>query len=385
MTAACAFCGGDNETGSRFCMDCGKPLAPSAARAIPLHSGAATTAPDRAVRGVGVTTPGAELGVRGPALSPLAASAPVAGPIAGAAAATIGGTLPCPRCTHQVDGSLPYCGACGTRLGANGAAASRACQECGTSCAPDDLFCARCGNRVGSRVSVEAVPVGTLAAFTGRASRAGPRLALLDDDGGVATVFTLERGEAVIGRSGADIQFADDVFMSPLHARLEMREGTLWLRDLGSRNLSWVFVEEPTRLVDGNMMLVGSQVIRFRRLGYPGPYPADADATRRMGSTTPTADVAVLEQLRSDGSVRDVLHLSPGRSVVLGRESGDWLFAYDQTMSGRHVEVRSEDGEFFVHDVGSRNGVAVAVRGERTLRPGQRLLLGDQVLRVESI
>ncbi len=266
------------------------------------------------------------------------------------------------------------------------AVAQAACAGCGTDYEPGDLFCARCGNRVGSRVSVEGTiePTGTLL-FTARGVSMGPKLALLDDQGEIATVFTLERGEAVIGRGDADIRFGDDSFMSPLHARVEMREGTLWLRDLGSRNLSWVFIDEPTRLADGDMMLIGSQVLRFRRLGFPGPYSSDADATRRMGSLTPSADVAVLEQLRPDGSVRDMLHLSPGRSIVAGRESGDWLFSYDQTMSGRHAEVRSEDSEFFVHDVGSRNGVAVAVRGEKTLKAGQRVLLGDQILRVESM
>jgi hypothetical protein len=45
--------------------------------------------------------------------------------------------------------------------------------------------------------------------------------------------------------------------------------------------------------------------------------------------------------------------------------------------------VRSEDSEFFVSDAGSRNGVAVALRGERELNPGQRILLGDRILRLE--
>jgi predicted component of type VI protein secretion system len=93
----------------------------------------------------------------------------------------------------------------------------------------------------------------------------------------------------------------------------------------------------------------------------------------------------VLEQLRSDGSVRDTFHLSPARTVLLGRESGDWVFPYDQTMSGRHAEIRSQDTDFFVHDAGSRNGVALSVRGECVVKKGQRILVGDQVLRVESI
>jgi hypothetical protein len=54
-------------------------------------------------------------------------------------------------------------------------------------------------------------------------------------------------------------------------------------------------------------------------------------------------------------------------------------------MSGRHAEIRSEDLDFIVLDLGSRNGIAIAVRGERQVRPGQKLLIGDQTLRVESL
>ena len=189
----------------------------------------------------------------------------------------------------------------------------------------------------------------------------------------------------MIGRGDADIKFEFDVYLSPLHARIDLSSGSLWLRDLGSRNGSWVFIDEPTKLIDGDLILVGSQMLRFRRLGYPGPHPPEADATRRMGSVTPPVDVAILEQLRADGSVRDVFHLSPGRTAMLGRETGDWTFPYDQTMSGKHAEVVSEDIEFFVHDAGSRNGVAMSVRGDRQLKPGQRFLLGDQILRVEQV
>jgi pSer/pThr/pTyr-binding forkhead associated (FHA) protein len=270
------------------------------------------------------------------------------------------------------------------------------CAQCGASYLQGvDLFCARCGNRVGQRVSVEIVRSslpGTPPSPGGSSTQgilasrreAQPRIALLDDEGSIARAYILERGEAIVGRGDADIHFEGDPYMSPLHARIEQRAGQLWLRDLGSRNGTWLFIEQPTRLTDGDLILIGSQILRFRRLGYPGPHPPEADSTRRLGSLVPAADVAVLEQMRADSSVRDTVHLSPGRSVLLGRETGDWLFPYDQTMSGKHAEVRSEDSEYYIHDAGSRNGVAMAVRGERALRKGQRILIGNEILRVES-
>ena len=293
----------------------------------------------------------------------------------------------CPRCTKPADNGLPFCGYCGTRIAPAGAGT---CAQCGANYLQGvDLFCARCGNRVGQRVSVEFVrgaqreAVGTQNMLASRRDNQ-PRISLLDDDGEIAKAFVLERGEAVVGRGDADIRFESDPYMSPLHARVELRAGQLWLRDLGSRNGTWLFIDQPMRLTDGDLVLVGSQILRFRRLGYPGPHPPEADSTRRLGSLIPAADVAVLEQLRADGSVRDTLHLSPGRSVLLGRETGDWIFPYDQTMSGKHAEVRSEDSEYYIHDAGSRNGVAMAVRGERALRRGQRILIGNEILRVES-
>ena len=286
----------------------------------------------------------------------------------------------CPRCAKAVEAGLPFCGHCGMRVLVT--ESTLMCGNCGAPYAEGiDVFCSQCGTRVGQRVSVEDI---SIQAPTGRPRTTGPRVALLDDAGGVAARFSLDKGDAVVGRGDADIRL-NDVYLSPLHARLEVRNGELWVRDLGSRNGTWTFIEEPTSLADGDVLLIGSQLVRFRRLGYPGPHPPEADATRRMGSVTPSADVAVLEQLRADASVRDSFHLLPARNVQIGRESGDWVFPYDQTMSGRHAEIRSQDAEFFVRDLGSRNGVALAVRGERAVRAGQRVLVGDQILRIESI
>ncbi len=53
-------------------------------------------------------------------------------------------------------------------------------------------------------------------------------------------------------------------------------------------------------------------------------------------------------------------------------------------MSGAHAEIRSEDADFVILDSGSRNGVAIAVRGDVALQQGSRLLVGDQMLRVET-
>jgi pSer/pThr/pTyr-binding forkhead associated (FHA) protein len=313
---------------------------------------------------------------------------------AGPSGSAVMGT--CPHCGATTNTALPFCSHCGKRTGlSRDAMAGPACTACGGPVDPtQDQFCPRCGTPVNllgaaslardSRGSGAAAPAGT-GVFSAKSREVGPKIALLNDAGEAAHTYTVDRGEMVIGRTDGDVRFPDDVYLSPIHAQFTHRDGKLFLRDLGSRNGSWVFLDGPCRLTDGDVILVGSQLLRFRRLGYPGPHPPEADATRRLGSLTPSADVATLQQLRADASVRDCIHLSPGRNVQIGRESGDWVFPYDKTMSGRHAEIRSEDSEFYVHDTGSRNGVAVSVRGEREVKAGHRVLLGDQILRVESV
>jgi pSer/pThr/pTyr-binding forkhead associated (FHA) protein len=218
-----------------------------------------------------------------------------------------------------------------------------------------------------------------------RSEGAGPRLALLDDEGSVLREIPIDREQTVVGRDRGDLQFDDDEAVSPEHAMLTWRDNALRVRDLGSSNGSWLFITSPHTLSDGDTLLIGSQVIRFRVLRNRFLADGEADGGVAAGRVSPQSS-AVLEQLRADGSVRDVVYLSSERSLLMGREFGDWVFPYDPTVSSRHAEVQPPAGgadEFTVRDVGSRNGVAILVRGERAVNAGERLLFGKKMLRLE--
>ncbi|HEY2825897.1 MAG TPA: FHA domain-containing protein [Gemmatimonadales bacterium] len=289
-------------------------------------------------------------------------------------------SIACPSCLAPVTLGLPFCPSCGSRVMTAGPGPS--CPHCGMPSAAGTKFCGACGKQFNQTMPPGA-PVRATPIATPPPPVSNTRLLVVDEKGTVTAKHSISQEETTVGRLEADIAFADDTFMSPLHAMITMKEGQLKVRDLGSRNGTWLFIEEPYKMTDGDMVLVGSQVLRFRRLGYPGPTPPERDATRRMGSLVPTADIASLTQLRSDQSARDVMHLSPGRTVTIGRERGDWIFPYDPSMSSTHAQVRSEDADFIVQDAGSRNGVAVAVRSDRVIKAGSRVLVGDKLLKVE--
>jgi pSer/pThr/pTyr-binding forkhead associated (FHA) protein len=296
-------------------------------------------------------------------------------------------TSPCPSCTRAIDRSLHFCPHCGLKTGFN-EVKPIFCGSCGTRMSDDDAFCAACGEPLqggldSPDLTVSTQPRGITPMVVSGSGVRGPRLSLLAEDGDVVSEIPLERGEIVVGRSTGDVQFDDDDAVSPEHAVLTWKDNALHVRDLGSSNGSWLYILAPQALTDGDVLLIGSQVIRFRKLS--SGFLLDDTELRQAGSRTPQRDDAMLEQLRADGSVRDVLYLSPGRTILIGRDHGDWAFPYDPTMSARHAEIRSvpQRDEYVVRDLGSRNGIGVLVRGERAVRGGERLLFGRKMLRAD--
>ncbi len=295
----------------------------------------------------------------------------------------------CSSCGHAVDKTLPFCAFCGAKLEAAVATSAPPCPKCGAAISSADFkFCPNCASPLGAAgAAAAATPPAHEATAVFSAPKTAPKppvqLVLVSEDGTKGNRYAAVGEETTLGRAGADLAFSDDGYLSPIHAMLLWKDGKLSIRDLGSRNGTWIFLEGPHKLVDGDLILIGSQLLRFRRLGYPGPHPPDADATRRMGSLVPSADIASVAQLRADGSVRDVFHLSPGRDIALGRDRGDWAFPYDPSMSGAHAVIRSEDADFVLADAGSRNGVAVAARGDVALKKNSKILVGDKLMLVE--
>lgn len=301
----------------------------------------------------------------------------------------------CQYCGRQNEAGAQFCSDCGKPLtkaaaaraavaagGGGGGVVSRTSGPGSPGGAPADAPCPLCGSMVTAQ-GAGGGGAGDRRTIPDRRSDHSLTLVLVSEMATEVARFERKQTATTIGRTEGDIRFSDDQFLSPVHAKLSWEEGRLEVRDLGSRNGTWVFLEGPYRLTDGDLILIGSQVLRFRRLGYPGPHTTEADATKRMGSMTPSADIASLTQLRTDGSSRDIIQLSPGRDVHIGRERGDWIFPYDPSMSAQHATVRSEDADFVLVDDHSRNGVAIAARGAMPLQHGSRIMVGDKLLRVE--
>ncbi len=117
--------------------------------------------------------------------------------------------------------------------------------------------------RLEHRPSVRAVVEGVGTRRLGAARpKNGWRLSQLADDGLERAFWSIADEGARIGRHVADVVFPEDTFLSGTHALLLPRADGVQLRDLGSRNGTWVRLEGRHRLEPGDAVLLGETVWR---------------------------------------------------------------------------------------------------------------------------
>jgi hypothetical protein len=105
--------------------------------------------------------------------------------------------------------------------------------------------------------------------------------------------------------------------------------------------------------------------------------PTAGQRAVRPGGTDSPVELVLLER----GKPREAFRLDKDR-VSIGRLDESDIALADPGVSRRHAEVRWQDGEYVVVDLGSTNGTMVneSTITERTLKPGDRITIGRSVL-----
>jgi hypothetical protein len=82
--------------------------------------------------------------------------------------------------------------------------------------------------------------------------------------GGEIGMIYRSRGETIsIGREGNDVNFLDDPFISGKHAQVSITpDGQVTLTDLGSKNGTFVKINEEGLLNNGDYVFLGQQLLR---------------------------------------------------------------------------------------------------------------------------
>lgn len=212
-----------------------------------------------------------------------------------------------------------------------------------------------------------------------------PRLVVISQDGSAGREYRLSADQTDVGRAEGGVLLADDPYVSPRHARLIRRGDKLFIRDLGSVNRVYVRLRKAYSLKDGDLVLLGLQVLRFEIVSdaEQGLGPAEEQGTRVFGCPA-SPRYARLCQRTVEGVSRDVHYLTRNQ-MVLGREHGDVVFSSDAFMSRRHAVIARDPDhrQFMLRDLGSSNGTYVAIRHEQELREGDHLRIGQHLFRLD--
>jgi pSer/pThr/pTyr-binding forkhead associated (FHA) protein len=349
----CPMCATRNPPGNRFCVACG-------ARFPPVDAGLAAAAP------VIQASPAAPI-----PLVQISATSP--------------SRVVCSRCNGASDSTMLYCQFCGASLRqeaprATGGAGAQAiaAQVVGPAPQVDDI---RPAEPIGPpRPAARGTQLGAPAA-----TASAGKLVTIARDGAEGASYPLTGDQVDIGREDGSILLRDDAYISPRHLRLVRREDGWYARDLGSLNGVYLRLRRQQQLTDGDLLLIGLQVLRFEAVkdAEQGYGPATQHGTLLFGSPMLPRYARLCERT-VEGVTRNVFYLHRDETII-GRESGDIVFTDDPFMSRRHAAVRFDaaTSTFTAADLGSSNGTYIAVRGEIPLSHGDFVRIGQHLFRVE--
>jgi len=224
--------------------------------------------------------------------------------------------------------------------------------------------------------------------FTPMEVKDGPtlgQLVVIARDGAEGATYPLTGNQLDLGREEGNILLADDAYVSPRHLRFIRKSDGVYARDLGSINGAYLRLREPHQLVDGDLILVGLQVLRFEIVkdAEHGLGPAVQNGTLVFGSPMLARHGRLCERT-VEGVTRNVYYLCRDETVI-GRESGEIVFSGDPFMSRRHASIRIDvaSGTASVSDLGSSNGTFVAIRGDVLLYDGDFIRVGQHLFRFD--
>jgi Protein of unknown function (DUF3662)/Inner membrane component of T3SS, cytoplasmic domain len=149
----------------------------------------------------------------------------------------------------------------------------------------------------------------------------------------------------------------------------------------GADERGWGLVGPPEVAFDTNPGLGQGEFRCQAMLAEPattgGGVPVHAAPGPAAPAQAPGAELVVVEK----GRAARTFPLTRDR-VVIGRLGGSDIVLEDPGASRRHAEVRRENGQYVISDLGSTNGTLVNGRavGERTLEEGDKIGIGRTVL-----
>ena len=248
------------------------------------------------------------------------------------------------------------------------------CESCMTPVPSGHKFCGRCGAPVPDNAMHFESHF-----YSDMQDPDKARLILIRGDGMDGLSYHLKADQHLVGRQG-QVEFPEDVFVSPRHANFFYRDNRLVVRDEGSLNGVYFRVRGSVELTPGDTFLAGEQLFRL------DPTPRASDAADPDGtffySSPKYPSVFRINQILEGGTIGMTV-CARSNGLTIGREDGDLNFPGDVFLSAKHCSVEEKEGRFTLTDYESKNGTYVRLKAEMALSHGDYVFIGRRLLRVE--
>jgi hypothetical protein len=196
--------------------------------------------------------------------------------------------------------------------------------------------------------------------------------------------FKLGAGGAQVGRSRGMILFPEDPFVSALHATLSSRDGKLYIRDEASTSGVFVSITGTETVLPMSSFATGLRL--FRYLGPVEPQPTwNRVDVMVYGAPLPNNQVhyAIVEVLLGNRLGRCII--TPGPVLTIGQGRSEFSYPNDEGLAPRHCEVAPLPHGAMIRDLSGGLCTFVKIKGERLLKSGDRVRIGQQTLQVELL
>ncbi|PYX92238.1 MAG: hypothetical protein DMG67_07490 [Acidobacteria bacterium] len=184
-------------------------------------------------------------------------------------------------------------------------------------------------------------------------------------DGTSGEIHDVKAGRLSVGRNQGDLQYATDPTLAPLHARFYVENGQLLYT-----------------MLDGDAVLMGKQLLLFREKSEAVAAAAATGTSVIEVSNMMQEPVAEFVRLTSQGVDNSVRFPLLEQEITWGRNKGTYIFPDDGFMSRAHAKIYQRGENYFLEDLGSRNGTFIKVRGKTPVPVGAMVLAGGQLLKV---
>ena len=207
------------------------------------------------------------------------------------------------------------------------------------------------------------------------------KLQRLTRDGSVAAEYAVTAEGITVDSRPEDAKSSDPT-KGAAQARFFLMEGQPIVEDLGNRGRVFIRLMATYTLQNGDRVAMGGHLLKFRC------NPEIASAATALGKTLlnvtsllqePTAQFIAVA---ADGTERSERFPLGEEETIFGRTSATYTFKDDLLMSRSHARVYHRGEDFFIEDLGSRNGTFVAVRGRAPIPFGAVVVVAGQPFRL---